>query len=94
MSEEDFKLVPDTESKFPDYTQLSKNWDKEEFITFAINGDYLAELCSQLAKLSKFKKVEINIPKKYIDGDAHKIGLPIKIKTLDATAYLMPMENK
>ena len=94
MNEDDFKLQPDTESKFPDYMQLSEKWDKEEYIEVCLNGNYLAELCSQLAKLHSHKKVVLRIPKKYIDTNPIETGLPIMITGIRAKAYLMPMINK
>jgi hypothetical protein len=91
IREEDFGLQEVNES-FPAYEKLQETWDKEEFIEFAVNGDYLAEIASQLGKLSKYKKVVISIPKKYEQGNAYEGGLPIKFKAPDATAYLMPMK--
>jgi hypothetical protein len=91
-SEEEFGLVPSKET-YPKWQELKDDFDKQEYVEFFVNGDYLAEIVSQFAKLSKHKQVSIQVPKKYFEKEAHVVAKPIKIKAPDATAYLMPMNN-
>lgn len=93
MKEEDFGLV-EKDGRFPDYMQLKKRWDSEEYMQFAVNADYLAEIVSQLGKLAKFKRVVIKVPKKYAEKSPHELALPIVIEAPDAKAFLMPMQLK
>jgi len=90
IGDKDFGLV-EKEGSFPKYQDFVDNWNKEEYFEFAVNGDYLAEILSQLGKLAKYKRVFIKVPKKYADTPASKTGLPIILTAPDTKAYLMPM---
>ena len=92
MGDKDFGLV-EKEGSFPKYQELVDTWNKEEYFEFAVNGDFLAEIVSQLGKLAKYKRVFIKVPKKYVDIPASKTGLPIILSAPDTKAYLMPMNN-
>lgn len=94
LHQEQFGLVP-LETKFPDVDKLiNDDWNKKEYFEFSVNGKYLAEFVAQMAKLSKFNKVIIQIPKKWVEMEKNAAE-PMKVISEDRkmTGYLMPLNK-
>lgn len=86
-SEGDSRNLRPVDGEFPDYEQIFPT--EEPAVKILVNGEYLAEVASMLAKMNAFGKVEIEL-----SSNPHK---PIVLrgrndkKTQTARAMVMPM---